>query len=90
MVKILGIVDIIVTAMLLAAAFNLDIPLDMVIFISICLLCKAFIFLFDIGSIFDIGAGTLLILSIFITLPSVILFVFAALLGLKGILSLFA
>lgn len=90
MVKILGIVDIIVTVMLLAVASNLDVPLDMTIFISACLLSKAFVFLFDIGSILDIGAGTLLVLSVFVTLPSIILFIFAGLLGVKGIVSLFA
>ena len=90
MVKILGILDIIVTVMLLAVVFNLDVPLGMIIFMSVCLFCKAFRFLFDIGSLFDIGAGALLILSIFTTPPSVILLIFAALLGLKGIMSLFA
>ena len=90
MVKTLGIGDLLATALLLALAFRLDIPIDMLIFVSICLFLKALICLFDIGGMIDITVVILLILSIFITLPSWILLVVAALIGQKGIMSLLA
>jgi hypothetical protein len=48
------------------------------------------LFLADIGSLFDIAGGILLILSLSMALPPLLLFVFAGLVGFKGILSLFA
>lgn len=90
MVKILGIADLLATALLLARAFNSDIPLEMLLFISAILFFKALICLFDIGSIIDIGVVILLILSIFLNIPSLILFIAAGFIGLKGVMSLFA
>jgi len=90
MVRILGIGDLLATVLLLAIAFNLDIPIGMLIFISIVLFLKSIIDLFDIGSIIDIGVVILFILTLFITVPSMILFIAAALIGLKGIMSLFS
>ena len=57
MVKILGVGDLLATALLLATAFNFDILVDMLI-----------LFL----------------------LPQIILFIAALLIGIKGIMSLFA
>ena len=75
MVKILGIADLLATALLLSRAFNSDIPLEMLLFILGILFFKALICLFDIGSLIDIGVVILLILSIFLNIHSLILFI---------------
>ena len=90
MIKILGAGDIFATILLLATAGNFYIPREMMFGALACLFLKAVCFLPDIGSILDIVVVFLLIASIFITIPSSILFIFAALLGLKGIMSLLA
>ena len=90
MVKILGIFDILAAATLVGVAYGVAIPQGLIITVAVYLFLKALIFLMDIGSLFDIMAGILLILSLSITLPAIILFILAGLLGLKGILSLFA
>jgi len=89
MVKALGILDIVAAIVLLTVSVP-GIPQGLVI-VTVTLIClKGFIFIFDIASIFDVGAGILLLLSLFITLPFLLLLVFACLLGVKGILSLAA
>jgi hypothetical protein len=88
--KILGVLDIIVTLLLIGVALNLEIPMGMIIFFTAILFLKALPFLPDIGSVFDVGAGVLLILSLFITLPMVVFLIAAGLLGLKGVMSLFS
>jgi len=90
MVKILGIGDLVVTALFLASAFNIDIPLDMLFFIAIAFFLKGIIFLFDIGSIFDVIAAILLVSTVFLNVPAIILFVAAILIGIKGLMSLAA
>ena len=56
MVKILGIGDLIITALLSASAFNVSIPLDMLIFISAVFFLKGVVFLLDVKSVFNIIA----------------------------------
>ncbi len=90
MVKFLGILDILAAGLLVGAAYNLAIPTGLVIGFAVYLFLKALLFLLDIGSFFDVVAGILLILSLSLALPQILLFVFAALVGFKGILSLFA
>ncbi len=90
MVKFLGIQDLIITAMLLAIAFGASVPFDMLIFMAAATIIKGSFFLLDIGSIFDVSAGILLIISFFVTPPLIILYIFIFLIGSKGILSLFA
>lgn len=89
MLKALGILDIVAAIVLLSAGVP-GIPQGLVIVIATLICLKGFIFMFDIASIFDVGAGILLFLSLFITLPFLLLLVFACLLGVKGILSLVA
>ena len=88
--KILGILDIAAAVFLVSAAYNITIPTGLIIGISVYLLLKAILFLADVGSFFDIIGGVLLILNLFLIIPSPLLFIFAALIGLKGILSLFS
>ena len=90
MIKALGLGDIFGAVLLLSVGYHLDVPQGLIISISIYLFLKAVIFLFDIGSMFDIAAGTLLILSLFMILPPIVFFILAALLGIKGAMSLFA
>jgi len=90
MVKALGIFDIFAAGLLVAAAYSLPAPKGLIIAAAVYLFLKALIFLMDIGSLFDVIAGILLILSLFMTLPPILLFIVAGLIGLKGIMSLFA
>lgn len=89
MLKALGILDIFAAIVLLSAGVP-GIPQGLVLVIAALICLKGFIFIFDIGSVFDIGGGILLLLSLFIALPFLLLLVFACLLGVKGILSLTA
>ena len=90
MIKTLGVLDIFAAGLLVGAAYNLPLPKGLVISKAIYLLLKALLFLKDIGSLFDIIGGILLILGLSMALPPLIFFVVAGLIGLKGIMSLFA
>lgn len=90
MVKFLGIADIIASAILVALGFGISLPIGLVIGFAVYLFLKALIFLLDIGSAFDVAAGIVLILSLSMTLSPIVLFVAAGLVGLKGIMSVFA
>ena len=90
MVKILGVFDLFAAGLLVGAAYSLPMPKGLVIVLAVYLLLKALLFLKDIGSLFDIAGGILLILSLSMSLPPIIFFVVAGLVALKGIMSLFA
>lgn len=90
MIKFLGLSDIFTTVLLLSKAFNfVEVPTALIIAFSIYLILKGFMFLPDIGSIIDMVAGFVLILTLFFVLPGFILIPFAAILGVKGLFSLF-
>lgn len=88
--KFLGILDIAACAVLVGKACGVFFPKGVIIALAVYLLVKAVLFLVDIGSLFDIIAGILLILSLSMVLPPLVLFVAAGLVGLKGVMSLFA
>ena len=90
MVKLLGLLDILASGILVAAGFGISLPATLVIVFAVYLFLKALVFLLDIGSAFDVIAGILLILSLSMTLSPIVLFIAAGLVGLKGIMSLFA
>jgi len=90
MVKILGILDLLAAILLIGIASGVGIPTYVLIFISVCLLFKACVFIYDIGGITDLGIAILIVLSIFLIIPSWILFIVAAFIGFKGMMSLFA
>ena len=90
MIKFLGFADILASIVLVALGFNLSLPDNMIIIFAGYLFLKALIFLVDIGSVFDIIGGALLVLSLFIALPPLVFFIGAVLIGLKGVMSLFA
>jgi len=90
MIKFLGILDLMSAGALAGTAYNLPLAHGLVIGLAVYLIFKSILFLADIGSLFDIAAGVLLILSLFMVLPPILLFAAAALVGLKGVMSLFA
>jgi len=90
MVKILGIFDIFAAVILVAVSYDFAIAQGLIITFAVYLFLKAIIFLKDIGSLFDIIAAVLLVLSFFTAVPQIVFFVFAGLVGFKGLMSLFA
>lgn len=90
MVKLLGVLDLMAAILLLGIASGAEVPTSVLIFIPVCLFLKACICLTDIGGITDMAIAALIILAAFFTIPSWILFIGAAFIGIKGIASLFA
>ena len=86
----LGLADIVSALLLLAQPFNFHVSKIIVIVFVAYLFLKAMLFLRDIGSVLDIVAVILLVLSLFYVLPPLLLFIVAGLLGFKGLLTLFA
>lgn len=83
----MGFLDLNAAILLVAIALGVKAPLNILIVIPILLFLKACICITDIGSIFDLIAVALIVLSIFFALPSWILFISAALIGFKGLRS---
>lgn len=90
MVKILGIIDIFAAILLLLTIFKINIPVGLLVFISICLFLKGIISISDIGGMTDMAVMVLLILTYFVVLPWEVLAVAILFIGLKGIMSLLA
>jgi len=90
MVKLLGIIDLLAATLLLAASFKLEVSLEALIIVPLFLFGKACIALSDIGSWIDLFVLALIVATIFIALPPWLLYIGAALVGLKGLASLFA
>ena len=88
MIKFLGLLDVIATLLLIGVAASLNISQGLIITMSVYLIIKGIVFIIDIASVFDITAGTLLILSLFVSLPPVLLLIAAVLVGIKGFMSL--
>ena len=87
---LLGVADLIAALLLMRGFYNVPIPNIVIFIFAIYLFIKALIFIADIGSMMDIGAGILLVLSIAVQIPIYVLLAFAFLLGLKGVLTVFA
>jgi len=86
---LLGIADIIAGSLLIREFYNLPVPQVIVIIFAGYLIMKGLLFIADIGSLMDLIAGILLILTIFFNFPIFILIIFAALIAIKGVMSLF-
>jgi len=84
---VMGLADINAMVMLAAAGFGAHAPIHIVIFTAVCSFAKALISIKDIGSAIDFGVVLLLFLSVFITIPAWILFIWAFFVGVKGIRS---
>lgn len=87
MVQLLGLIDIIAAFMLLARIPNWEIPLGMMIFISLCLVGKAVISLENFFGWIDLITVILLIISSFLSIPYWILLIMAIVMGIKGLVS---
>ncbi|HJN62122.1 MAG TPA: hypothetical protein QGH92_00770 [Candidatus Parcubacteria bacterium] len=87
---ILGLGDIIAAGLLMSRVYDIDIPILIIMAFAGYLLLKGLIFIMDIGSLVDIVAGALLILSLYFGIPNIFFFAAAALLAFKGIMTLFA
>jgi len=90
LVKILGLIDLLAAFLLLAIAAGVDAPLEVLIFIPVCLFLKAGIALADLGGLTDLAVGILLVLSIFFHLSPYLMYLGAAVIGFKGLSSLAA
>ena len=86
----LGTADLIAASLLVRGFYSLPLalPEGLIIGFAVYLIVKGVIFIFDIGSVMDIGGGILLILSLYISLPVPIYLFFAILLGIKGAMSM--
>ena len=88
--RILGTADMIAALLLIRGFYSFFIPEVIIYVFAAYLFIKALIFLADIGSIMDIGAGILLVASVSASLPQMLLLIFATFLGIKGLLTLFS
>lgn len=86
----LGLADIISALFLIRGVYHWFIPGEIVTIFAIYLIVKAVIFIFDITSMVDLVSGALLLLSISNNIPELVLYFFAAFLGLKGLMTLLA
>ncbi len=88
LVKILGAVDIVSAIAFLMLVFGMHPYLQFILFCAGLLLLKGmFVFTGDVLSVIDVISSILLILSIFFTLPSALLWIPAFLLLAKGFVS---
>jgi|TARA_Y100000310_G_C20618942_1_gene782204 hypothetical protein len=87
-IKILGFIDLSAAFAFLMLTFGMDVFFQFLLFCSGLLFMKGlFVFTGDILSGIDLVAAMLLIISIFFTLPSIILWIPAFLLLAKGFVS---
>ena len=87
--KILGLADLFAALMLVSRGLDIKVPIGILIVVLIYLTGKAMISLLSIGGLIDIGVVVLLIVSSFLTLPPIALYIGAIIIGQKGILSMF-
>lgn len=87
--RLLGLLDLFAALVLVAILFGASPPVNMLIIIPILLMIKAFIGLASIGGIIDIGTAIVISLSIFFTIPSIVLLIVMIAIGQKGIASMF-
>ena len=85
----LGLLDLFAALVLVAILFGVSPPVNMLITIPILLTIKAFIGLASIGGIIDISAAIVISLSIFFTIPSIVLLIVMIAIGQKGVASMF-
>lgn len=90
MVKLLGIIDLLAASLLLGASLKLAISVEALVIVPLFLFGKACIALGDVGSWIDLFVLALIVSTIFFVLPTWILYLGAALVGFKGLASLFA
>ena len=87
--RMLGLLDLFAVLVLVAILFGANLPMDMLITISILLVVKAFMGLITIGGFIDVTTAIIISLSIFFTIPSIILLIAIIAIGQKGVVSMF-
>lgn len=90
MLLVLGVADIIASVIMLAKYFNIETPQSMVIFFGSYLIIKALFFILsslDWGSFIDLIGGLILIMGLFLALPSFLLILFGIIILIKGVIS---
>lgn len=93
MIFILGIADMMASLIFFGQFFEVEMSPSMVVFFAGYLVLKGVIFVFsslDLGSLFDIIAGGVLIAGIFFVTPQILLLLFGGILLIKGFFSLLA
>lgn len=90
MLIILGLIDLITAFVLLGMALSMNVPLGIMIAVPGLLFLKALPFLLslDWGSFLDLAIVGLIVLSLFLDIPSGVFYTAAGFLALKGFLSL--
>jgi len=86
--KILGLADLFAALMLVSRGLGIKIPIGILIVVLIYLVGKAMLSLLSIGGLIDMGTVILLIISSFVVLPPLALYIGAIIIGQKGILSM--
>lgn len=87
-VKILGGLDLIASVLFLMLIFGLDIPGRILFFCALLIFAKGlFILRGDVLSVLDLFAAIIMIIAIFFSLPSFLLWAPAFLLLAKGVVS---
>ncbi len=89
-VGLLGLLDLHVALLFCALGWGVEIPVSVMIVTAILVFGKACLSITDIGGLQDVAAVILILLAIFIVLPSWLLFIAAAIIGFKGLSSLAA
>ena len=84
LLALLGLIDLNAALFIIAIISGAEIPVKVLIFISLLLFIKGGIFITDPASLIDIVTAVLIVLSIFAAVPHWILFIGAALIGFKG------
>ena len=88
MLKILGGIDVVCALLLLLMSIGVKMPAFILVVFAIIMILKSGLGLFkDLASWFDIFAGLLFIISIFVPVFKILLVISAVLLFQKGILS---
>lgn len=88
LVKILGAIDLVAAVVFLMLIFGASLPLQIMLFAAGLLFAKGlFIITGDILSVVDLFSALMILLSIFFTLPSILLWIPVFLLLAKGVVS---
>jgi hypothetical protein len=80
----MGLLDLNAVILLVAIAWDVQAPTTVLVFIPVCLILKAGISIMDPGSVMDLAAALLIILSIFFVIPPLVLFLGAGFLLVKS------
>ncbi len=90
MVKLLGLIDLFAAIILISSLMEFELPVEFFFFVIILLLVKASIAITDPGGITDILVASVIVFSLFFSIPTLIYILGFILATIKGISSLAA